>query len=219
MVTAPAVADSNAGVIDFDRLREAIVHHDPFDYFLVHDLLAPGIGAAARAVFPDTGHGGLVPAETHRGADVLGRLLDALRDPELTAIFSERFGIPLDSTALMIHLRSRCRASDGGIHVDSESKVVTALLYLNESWTAEGGKLRLLRRANDMEDMAAEVEPVEGTLIAFRRSDFSYHGHKPFEGVRRYVMLNWMVDARAARREQFRHGLSARIKRFTGARR
>ena len=113
----------------------------------------------------------------------------------------------------MITVRGRCAERDGRIHTDSECKLVTALLYFNESWDASGGRLRLLRRPDDLNDVIAEVPPESGTLVAFRRSDCSYHGHEPFVGVRRYVMINWMASSFAAKRELFRHHLSAVAKR------
>jgi hypothetical protein len=91
--------------------------------------------------------------------------------------------------------------------------MVTALLYFNETWEAAGGRLRLLRGPDDLQDMIAEVPPDSGTLIAFRRSDRSFHGHEPFVGVRRYVMINWMASTFAAKRELLRHRISATAKR------
>jgi hypothetical protein len=38
----------------------------------------------------------------------------------------------------------------------------------------------------------------------------------PFEGVRRAIMFNWMVDAATARREMRRHAVSATMKTFFG---
>ena len=61
--------------------------------------------------------------------------------------------------------------------------------------------------------MIAEVPPDGGTMIAFRRSDNSWHGHEPYEGVRRYVMMNWMTSDFAATREICRHRVSAVAKR------
>ena len=112
----------------------------------------------------------------------------------------------------MVTLRARTRPVDGQIHTDSETKIVTALIYLNEDWSNQGGRLRLLRGPDDIEDMIAEVPPDAGTLLAFRRTDNSWHGHKPFDGVRRSIMLNWMVDAATMRRELRRHALSAGVK-------
>ncbi|HLY88994.1 MAG TPA: 2OG-Fe(II) oxygenase, partial [Acetobacteraceae bacterium] len=111
-------------------------------------------------------------------------------------------------------LRSRCRLRDGAIHTDCALKQVTALIYLNDGWLDQCGRLRLPSGPDDIEDMIAEVPPLAGTLLAFRRSDNSWHGHKPFAGVRRAIMLNWMTDASAARRERTRHAFSARVKRM-----
>ena len=112
----------------------------------------------------------------------------------------------------MITVRGRCAAKDGRIHTDSVTKLITALIYFNEPWEAKGGRLRLLRSPTDLNDMIGEVPPEAGTMIAFRRSSRSYHGHEPYEGVRRYVMVNWMTTDFAAKRELFRHRLSARVK-------
>ena len=60
--------------------------------------------------------------------------------------------------------------------------------------------------------MVGEAPPVAGTLIVFRRTDKSWHGHKPNDGPRRAIMFNWMIDAAAARRELRRHQVSAGIK-------
>jgi len=47
--------------------------------------------------------------------------------------------------------------------------------------------LRLLRSPTDLDDVILEVPPQQGTLLAFRRSHNSYHGHKQFSGPRRVI--------------------------------
>lgn len=192
----------------------------PFPYLVMEGFVKPPAAAAARAGFPGFGFGGVVPAPTKQFLGTLepgfAALLAALRSAETTDAFARKFGVELSPDALMVTLRDRCRLQDGRIHTDSESKVVTALIYLNESWTAEGGRLRLLRRGDDIDDMIAEVPPLDGTLVTFRRTDNSWHGHKPHVGIRRYIMLNWMVDAAAARREIARHTMTAAWKRLLG---
>ena len=42
--------------------------------------------------------------------------------------------------------------------------------------------------------MIMEVPPTEGTLLAFRRADNSWHGHKPFAGERRVIQFNWVTS-------------------------
>ena len=161
---------------------------------------------------------GVLPAPRGEPNTAFGDLLHALREPVVTEAFAAKFGLDLSTDTLMITLRARTRLCDGTIHNDSETKRVTALIYLNTDWDDAGGRLRLLRGPNEIDDMVAEVPPEAGTLIAFRRSDRSWHGHKPYEGTRRAIMLNWMVSAAAARRELRRHTITAGFKRLFGSR-
>src|SRR5205807_10523891 len=103
---------------------------------------------------------------------------------------------------------------DGNIHTDAVTKLITVLLYMNPGWEDSGGRLRLLRSPDSIEDVIVEVPPVEGTLLAFRRSDNSYHGHKPFIGPRRVIQLNWVTTRGTARREILRHRFSAWMKKL-----
>lgn len=207
--------DINVGdILDLDALAGAIVTQIPFPHFVLGNLLRPAAQDAALAAFPNLTHAGIMPAPDPAPQDGFGDLLRAVRSPVFSAAMGRLFGLPLTPETLMITLRARCRASDGGIHTDSRTKVVTALLYLNRDWTSPGGRLRLLRSPTNLDAMIAEVPPLAGTLVAFRRSENSYHGHPPFEGERRYIMLNWMMDAAVARRELRRHALSLETKRL-----
>jgi hypothetical protein len=204
-------------MIDQDRFIATPLAHDPYDHLVMEGFVGATDAAAAAAAFPGPDLPGVLPAPSAPRADAFGRLLDELRSPWLTGLFAQKFGLPLTTDTLMITLRARCRPQDGKIHTDSETKVVTALVYLNDDWSGEGGRLRVLRSNRDLDDMAAEVPPVAGTLIAFRRSDHSWHGHKPFDGPRKAIMVNWMVDAAAARRELRRHAISAGVKSIFAA--
>jgi hypothetical protein len=69
-----------------------------------------------------------------------------------------------------------------------------------------------LRGAEDLDDCAAEIAPLAGTMVAFRRSAASFHGHYPHRGERRSLQLNWVTDEAVVRRELGRHFWSARLK-------
>ena len=199
-------------LIDFDALDRVVPAHDPFDHFVADALLTPPSIDALAASFPPLPVSGLLPAGTLRLSPLLTQLADELRGPRMAAIMSAKFGVALDGRATMLTVRSRCAAKDGRIHTDSTGKVATLLLYLNPVWDQEGGRLRVLRSGTDLDDYAAEVPPLGGTMVAFRRSDHSWHGHRPFEGERRYLMVNWMRDRATAAREQARHRLAATLK-------
>jgi hypothetical protein len=83
---------------------------------------------------------------------------------------------------------------------------------MNPAWEQKGGCLRLLRSATDLDDVLVEVPPLEGTLVAFRRCDNSYHGHKPFTGPRRVIQLNWVTSRFNERFQILRHQASAWLK-------
>jgi hypothetical protein len=72
--------------------------------------------------------------------------------------------------------------------------------------------LRLLRGPDDIDDYVHEVAPLAGTMLAFRRSAHSFHGHRPHVGERRMVQLNWVTEPAVLRRELNRHRWSARWK-------
>ncbi len=176
------------------------------------DAIRPADAAAIRADFPEIADAGLLPVEATRPGPRFRELIEDMKSDAVARAFSNKFGVDLVGRPQMITVRGRCAARDGRIHTDSVTKVVTVLLYFNEPWEAKGGRLRLLRSPTDLDDMIGEVAPDSGTMIAFRRSDCSYHGHEPYEGVRRYLMVNWMTNDFAAQRELFRHRLSARVK-------
>ena len=201
-------------IIDLRRFAATPTTREPFEFVVLPGFILPAAAAAAAATFPGPDIPGVLPAPRDPPDTAFGELLRALRDPAVTAAFGAKFGLGLSTDTLMVTLRARTRPFDGVIHNDSETKRVTALIYLNSDWDDAGGRLRLLRGPNDIDDVIAEVPPVAGTLIAFRRSSRSWHGHKPYEGVRRSIMLNWMVNAATARRELRRHAMSAGFKRL-----
>lgn len=200
-------------LIDLEAIAATPVASDPFPYFVAGPVLDERSLARINRDFPAIAKPGLFPLSELDCHGAFARLVSAVRDPRLESLLARKFDAPIEGRPLMVTVRGHCQAKDGRIHTDSLSKLVTCLLYLNGDWQADGGRLRLLRGPDDIEDAVAEVPPTGGTLVAFRRTDNSFHGHKPFVGPRRYVMFNWLTDEAAYLREVGRHRLSARIKR------
>ncbi len=136
----------------------------------------------------------------------------SLQGDPLRREIERKFAIDLTGRPTMITVRGHSNGKDGDIHTDSASKLITLLLYMNPVWDESGGMLRLLRRADDLDDFVAEVAPLAGTMVAFRRSDSSFHGHRPHRGERRVVQLNWVTGPEIVRRETARHRWSGRLK-------
>jgi hypothetical protein len=205
-----------AATLDLERFAAASLCHDPFDHVVLPGFVRPAASAAIEAAFPHINRGGSFPATAFDCDPVFTAFLDELQSPEITRAFAEKFSMDLTGRPTMVTLRGQSRAKDGRIHTDSKSKLITALIYLNDSWDAEGGRLRLLRGPDDLNDFAVEVTPERGTLITFRCTDTAYHGHKPFVGRRLSVQLNWLTDEAVRTRELARHGFSAWSKRLLG---
>jgi hypothetical protein len=136
-----------------------------------------------------------------------------LNGPEFQRRIEKIFGLDLSPYVRVITVRGRVGSHDGGVHTDAKWKIISVLLYLNPQWTDQGGRLRLLRD-QDVNHSAVEVEPRWGRLLAFRRSDNSWHGHLPAEGERRVVQLNWVTSQEMADKELRRHRRSAWVKRL-----
>lgn len=201
-------------MLDLDVLRRSPVTREPFSYFMARDALDASALSGTTRDFPRIAKPGLFPLEELDYGRTFGDLIEAIRSPELERIMEEKFEVQLSDKPLMITVRGHCQGKDGRIHTDSTDKIVTCLLYLNEAWHQDGGRLRLLRSGTDIDDALAEVPPDWGTLVAFKRSDCSWHGHLPYEGPRRYVMFNWVRSEAALSRNVARHRFSARLKRL-----
>ena len=206
-----------AKMLDLDAFQATALAHDPYDYLIVPGFLKRATLAAINADYPKIDKPGSFPSDTLDYGAAFAEFLDELAGPACTAAFSEKFGIDLARYPTTVTVRGRCQQKDGRIHTDTKSKIITVLVYMNPAWEGEGGRLRVLRSADDLEDYAAEVPPIEGTLLAFRRSETSFHGHKPFVGPRRVVQLNWVTSEAGAWRETARHRVSAFFKRLRAA--
>lgn len=200
-------------LVNLEAFRKVPLIQDPFPFVIVPGFLKREVKSSLDADFPRIAQPGSFPVSELEYGPAFQRLLEELRGPEFEAAVSEKIGIDLSQRPTMITVRGRCRKRDGQIHPDTVWKLITVLIYLNERWEPEGGRLRLLRSPN-LEDLVAEVPPEWGTCLAFRVSDRSWHGHKPFEGERRVIQLNWVTDQQVVDREVARHRRSAWLKRF-----
>lgn len=204
-------------LLNIDRLRTAKIETAPYLYTIVPGFLSPDTVARINATYPEIEKGGSYPIETLANTMAIKEVIDELDGPEFEQVIEDKFGVALADRPKMYSLRGYTRAKDGQIHTDSKDKIITVLLYLNENWKRDGGRLRILRNGRDVDDFAAEVPPDQGTLLVFKRADNSWHGHHPFEGQRRSLQMNWMTSAGSKGWHKIRHWLSAKVKQLTSA--
>lgn len=200
-----------ATILNLDALASCQAHHTPYPFFVVDQSLFPEQVDGVMRDFPRIDNGGSFTLEDLQTGPAFDALIEELNGPEFRKLISEKLDLDLSTLPMIVTLRGVSRAKDGRIHTDSKSKIATILIYFNEPWTAETGKLRVLNSEN-MDDMVAEVTPNAGTLLAFRVTDNCWHGYPPFEGVRRSIQINFVADEAAVKKHHNRHGWTARFK-------
>ena len=202
-------------MLRLDTLRDTPIERDPFEYVIVKDFIDREKLKEVLNDYPKVPGPGSHPPSSLKIAGGFKGLIDEMLDAPFRKAVEEKFAVDLTGRPTMYTVRGFLRARDGKIHTDSKTKIITVLLYMNgDSWQSPTGRLRLLRNGTDLENYAAEIEPTAGTLLIFKRSDASWHGHHPYEGKRRAIQLNWVTDQSVVDREQGRHGFSSQIKRL-----
>lgn len=214
LTAAPTTIAKKGDILDLGALERTPLVTDPFPYVIVPGFVRSPARAALARDFPAIAEPGSFPVGDLSFGPAFHDFVAELEGPALRAAFAEKFAIDLAGRPTMITVRGQARAADGRIHSDASTKLITVLIYMNESWEAEGGRLRLLRSPESLDAPVAEVPPAAGTLLAFRVTPHSWHGHAPVSGPRRVVQLNWVSSPAVVRRERLRHGLSARVKRL-----
>lgn len=204
-------------LLNLDKLRAAKVESEPYQYVVVPGFLSPDVVSAINKTYPKIEKGGSYPIESLDQTMMIKSVIAELDDKPFEDLIAEKFGVELANRPKMYSLRGYTRAKDGSIHTDSKDKIITVLVYLNENWQQPGGRLRILRDGQNVDNFAAEVPPDNGTLLVFKRSDVSWHGHHPFEGQRRSLQMNWMTSEGTKGFHAFRHKVSAAIKKLTTA--
>lgn len=199
---------------DFDLLERTLLQRDPFDYVVVPEFIRAERFAEVLADYPQVPGPGSHPPAALKIDGQFAELMEELRGPKFRAAIERKFEIDLTGRPTMYTVRGFVSKKDGSIHTDSATKIITVLLYMNERWQEDAGRLRLLRGPDNLDDYVAEVPPFGGTLLAFRRSENSWHGHKPFVGPRRAIQLNWVTSQDVVDSEQRRHQVSSQFKRF-----
>jgi SM-20-related protein len=198
--------------ITLDKLSVAELQTNPFDYVVVPGFISADTIKEINNSFPKIAKGGSYPVASLTDDMSIKKVIDELEDAAFEDAICEKFNVNVRGKPKVFSLRGWLRSKDGQIHTDSKDKIITVLIYLNEVWRHDGGRLRLLRDGKNLENYVAEVSPDDGTMLAFRRCDHSWHGHYPFEGERRALQMNWMRNESRAGLHAIRHRLSATLK-------
>lgn len=203
-------------ILKLDALKAANVSTSPYPYFVVENALESTAVQSVIQDFPKLGQGGSYNIEDVAIKPNFDRFLKSLDCKEFRQILTDKFDVDVMEHPMMITLRGYSRQKDGRIHSDSKTKLLTILIYLNESWDAPTGRLRILNDETNIDNYAEEVNAGPGTLVAFKVVDHGWHGYVPYEGQRQSIQINFLTSDKANAKHRFVHGLSAKLKKLFG---
>src|SRR5581483_5848569 len=179
-------------MIDLDRIRASALSREPYDWAFVTGLFSEANARTLAATYPldhfkpmrgydsekgweyevrsligmgatTASHAGaLSPAWRELAQDLLSR--------EYREAMARLTGLALQDLPVEANVFHYPSGAWQGPHRDLADKVVTHVLYFNESWRDEdGGRLAVLR-SSQLEEMAASIAPVVGNSSVIVRS-------------------------------------------------
>lgn len=184
-------------MLDLTKLTKQPLHSQPFRWGQIGNLYSAENAAALAATYPHDafkrvyGYGGekdyeyqarqLVEMGTGRivNAQSLSpawlQLAQELTAPAYRLALSELTDIDLRTAPMEVNVFHYGPQACLGPHPDLSDKLVTHILYFNDSWNIEdGGCLNILHSANP-KDVIAVIPPLVGNSAVLVRADHSWH--------------------------------------------
>jgi SM-20-related protein len=190
-------ANSATGVIDLDRISRSHLETEPYKWAAVSGLFTAADAAALAATFPrdhfkrvadragEKKHEYQVRALIRMSAQSISRekqlsgvwqaLAHDFLSPTYRNAMSELTGIDLGAAELEVNVFHYPPGGLHGAHTDNRDKIVTHVLYFNESWNDDDGGCLLILKSSDPGEMVARISPLVGNSAVLVRSDHSWH--------------------------------------------
>ena len=194
-------ANSATRVIDLSRIARSQLETEPYRWAAVSGLFAAADAAALAATFPDdhfkrvADHAGekkheyqvrsliRMSAQSISAEKQLSSAWQALaRDflsPAYRNAMSGLIGIDLSAAELEVNVFHYPPGGLHGAHTDHRDKIVTHVLYFNESWNDDDGGCLLILKSSDIQQSVTRVSPLVGNSAVLVRSDDSWHAVSP----------------------------------------
>jgi SM-20-related protein len=204
-------ATASSTQLDLTPLRAAPRQQEPYPWIVATGCLRSEAIPALTRDFPMLSRPGYHPVAQFTSQGAFAALLAEIEAGALDGVIGEKLGFEATALPRLITVQRTSPARAGRPHTDSERKVATLLIYLNNGWTSPEDHIRVLRR-EALEDPVAELPPAAGNIFAFLRTDQSWHGHTPFTGEQRVIQVAWLRDAAALKQKQRRHRLGWLLK-------
>jgi hypothetical protein len=184
-------------MIDFSKIELSTMQSNPYNWVRIDNLFSPQNATALANTFPRdnfkavSGYGGekdyqyearaLIPMgesgishADELSTEWLNLACDFL-SKEYRIAMSSLTKLDLSSAPLEVNIFHYGPGACLGPHPDLPDKIVTHILYFNQSWEkSRGGHLHILN-SSDPESIFVDVEPIVGSSAVLVRSDRSWH--------------------------------------------
>jgi hypothetical protein len=184
-------------MIDLTQIAQHTMQTQPYAWAEVGDLFSPKDAAALAASFPRDHFKTVVGYDGEKDYEYEARALVAMgasvasypeqlseawlslaRDllsPAYRIAMSSLTGCDLTTVPMEANVFHYGPGARLGPHSDLKDKIVTHVLYFNESWNRDDGGCLTILRSADSADIAAEIVPIVGNSSVLVRSEKSWH--------------------------------------------
>lgn len=188
-------------MIDLDRIRKSKLEAEPYRWAAIDRLFRRADAVSIARTFPSdhyklvSGYGGEKDYEYEaRELIAMGSgkisyasdlsyewrsLAEDFLSPEYRLALSELTGCDLSEAPLEVNVFHYGPGASLGAHSDLPDKVVTHVLYFNDSWDPKNGGCLSILSAKDSAAVVAEIPPIVGSSAVLVRSDNSWHAVSP----------------------------------------
>ncbi len=188
-------------MINWDRFAEQSLETQPYRWAVIDRLYSNADAAALAQTFPHDhfkrlsdyggekdfeyesreliGMGASRISEEARLSSAWRALANDLLSREYRMAMSNLIGVDLAAAPLEVNVFHYPAGGSLGPHPDLSDKIVTHVLYFNETWNnSDGGCLTILGSSNAT-DVVTTVSPIVGNSAILVRSDNSWHAVTP----------------------------------------
>jgi SM-20-related protein len=199
-------------MLNLRRISASTLHTEPYRWASIDQLFSSEDARALATSFPRDRFKRVAAYDGQKGFDYEVRslirmgersisgprtlsaawrtLATHLLSPTYRAAVSSLTGFDLSVSPLEVNVFSYAPGGSHGPHPDHRDKIVTHVLYFNETWDeADGGCLQILR-SSDSRNVAGHVAPVVGNSAFLVRSDDSWHAVSPVSNGSRFSRLS-----------------------------
>jgi SM-20-related protein len=190
-------------MLDLKAIEAVTVNEEPWQWAVVEDVFPADDNAVGLCrEFPEDGFRWFFSDSGHKRFRYWGRFLvepgsDSIANPDdltprwrafaeevlLSPEYRQAVGNAIGRDLSGAEMEATFWRYDPGCwfsaHVGSSDRIVNQVIYFNEEWSPEdGGYLRILA-SDDMDDAAAQIQPLLGRSVLIVRSDGSWHAIDP----------------------------------------